>query len=182
MTIVLILLIIAVLVAVWGIGAYNNFVKLKERVSNARAQIATQLESRWDALKSLIDATRQYAKHEAEVLENVTEARASVGQNASVDELEENATSFNNVLGRLIAVAENYPDLKASSVYQSAMNSVDEYENKVRQSRMLYNDTVTMYNRRTKTFPSNIVAGMFNFTPEDYFEVTEAKTDMPSWE
>lgn len=176
------ILILLVLVAVWGVSAYNGFVKLRERVSNARAQIATQLESRWDALKSLIDATKQYAKHEAEVLENVTEARASIGQNSSVSELEENATSFNNVLGRLIAVAESYPDLKASTVYQSAMTSINDYENKVRQSRMIYNDTVTMYNRRTKTFPSNIVAGMFNFTPEAYFEVTEAKTDMPSWE
>lgn len=171
-----------VLIAIWAIGAYNGFVNLKERVFNSRAQIATQIESRWDALKSLIQATKQYAKHEAEVLENVTQSRASIGQNSSVSELEENATQFNNVLGRLIAVAESYPDLKASSVYESTMNSVDKYENQVRQSRMIYNDTVTMYNRRTKTFPSNIIAGMFNFTPEAYFEVTESKTDMPSWE
>lgn len=179
---IIILLILIAGIVVWGIGAYNGFVKLKERVFNARAQIATQLESRWDALKSLIDATKQYSKHEAEVLENVTESRASIGQNSSVSELEENASSFNNVLGRLIAVAENYPDLKASTIYQSAMNSINDYENKVRQSRMLYNDTVTMYNRRTKTFPSNILAGMFNFAPEPYFEATETKTDMPTWE
>lgn len=170
------------LIAVWGISAYNGFVNLREKVNNSRAQIATQLESRWDALKSLIDATKQYSKHEAEVLEGVTQSRASIGQNSSVNELEENATSFNNVLGRLIAVAENYPDLKASTIYQSAMSSINDYENKVRQSRMIYNDTVTMFNRRTKTFPSNIVAKMFNFTPEAYFEVTESKTDMPSWE
>lgn len=176
------IVVIILLIVVWAIGAYNGFVNLKERVFNSRAQIATQIESRWDALKSLIQATKQYAKHEAEVLENVTQSRASIGQNSSVSELEENATQFNSVLGRLIAVAESYPDLKASSVYQSAMNSVDKYENQVRQSRMIYNDTVTMYNRRTKTFPSNIIAGMFNFTPEPYFEVTESKTDMPSWE
>lgn len=176
------LLIILVLVGIWAVGAYNGFVGLRERVHNARAQIATQLESRWDALKSLIDATKQYSKHEAEVLENVTQARASIGQNSSVNDLEENATSFNNVLGRLMAVAESYPDLKASTVYQSAMSSINDYENKVRQSRMIYNDTVTMYNRKTKTFPSNILAGMFNFNPEAYFEATETKTDMPSWE
>lgn len=176
------ILIILVLIVAWAIGAYNGFVNLRERVSNSRAQIATQLESRWDALKSLIQATKQYAQHEAEVLENVTSSRASIGQNSSVGELEENASNFNNVLGRLIAVSESYPDLKASTVYQSSMNSVNEYENKVRQSRMIYNDTVTMYNRKTKTFPSNIIAGMFNFTPEAYFEVTESKTDTPSWE
>lgn len=176
------IIIVLVLIAIWAIGAYNKFINLRERVYNSRAQIATQLESRWDALKSLIQATKQYAKHEAEVLENVTASRSAIGQNSSVNELEENATKFNNVLGRLIAVAESYPDLKASGVYQSAMNSVNEYENKVRQSRMIYNDTVTMYNRRTKTFPSNIIAGMFNFTPEAYFEVTESKTDMPTWE
>lgn len=176
------ILVILVLVAIWAVGAYNGFVGLRERVHNSRAQIATQLESRWDALKSLIDATKQYSKHEAEVLENVTQARASIGQGSSVNELEESAQSFNNVLGRLIAVAESYPDLKASTIYQSAMSSINDYENKVRQSRMIYNDTVTMYNRKTKTFPSNILAGMFNFSPEAYFEATESKTDMPSWE
>lgn len=170
------------LIGAWAVSAYNGFVGLRERVNNSRAQIATQLESRWDALKSLIDATKQYSKHEAELLENITQARASIGQGSSVNELEESATSFNNVLGRLIAVAESYPDLKASTIYQSAMSSINDYENKVRQSRMIYNDTVTMYNRKTKTFPSNILAGMFNFNPESYFEATESKTDMPSWE
>lgn len=176
------ILIPLLLVAAWGVSAYNGFVNLKERVNNSRAQIATQLESRWDALKSLIDATREYSAHEAEVLEGVTQSRSSIGQNSNVNELEENATSFNNVLGRLIAVAENYPDLKASSVYQTTMGSINDYENKVRQSRMIYNDTVTMLNRRTKTFPSNIIAKMFGFVPEAYFEVTENKTDMPSWQ
>lgn len=177
-----ILIVIIAAVAFWGVSIYNSLVTLRERVDNAKAQIATQIESRWDAVKSLIEATKQYSKHEAEVLESVTEKRASIGKNSSIEEIQEAEAQFNNVLGRLIAVSENYPDLKASGVYQTTMASINKFEDNVRNSRMIYNDIVTRFNRKTKVFPSSIVAGMFNFEEREYFEGTETKQDMPSWE
>lgn len=175
---------IAIIVAIvfWGVSIYNSLVTLRERVDNAKAQIATQIESRWDAVKSLIEATKQYSKHEAEVLESVTEKRANIGRDSSVEKIQEAEREFNNVLGRLIAVSENYPDLKASGVYQSTMDSINKFEDNVRNARMIYNDIVTRFNRKTKVFPSSLVAGIFNFQEREYFEGTETKEDMPSWE
>lgn len=173
--------IIVLLIVAWVISTYNSLISLRERVSNATAQIATQIESRWDAVKSLIDATKEYSKYEGETLEKITESRSSIGRNSSVSEMEKDQEQFNNVLGRLIAVSESYPDLKASNVYQSTMDSINQYENNVRNSRMIYNDVVTRLNRKIQVFPSNIVASMFNFRLGEYFEATETKGDMPSW-
>src|SRR5690625_3919067 len=178
---IIIILIILVIFIIWTISIYNSFITLRERVSNAKAQIAAQIESRWDAVSNLISATKQYAKHESEVLENITEKRASLGRDSSMEEIEENDTQLNNVVGRLIAISENYPDLKASEVYQTSMESVNKFEDNVRHSRMIYNDTVTRYNRQTKQFPTNIIASIFKFTEKEYFERTESKQEMPSW-
>lgn len=166
---------------IWIVSVYNSFVTLRERVFNARAQIATQIESRWDAISNLISATKQYAQHEAEVLENVTLSRTTLGRDSTVEQLEQDETQLNNVLGRLIAVSESYPELKASSVYQQAMEGVNKFEDHVRHSRMIYNDVVTRFNRRLKQFPTNIIGGMFNFKEKSYFEETQTKTEMPTW-
>lgn len=173
---------ILVLIALWVISTYNSFITLRERVGNAKGQITTQLESRWDAVKTLIDATKKYSEHEAGTLENVTEARASLGSSATVSELEEDAEQLNSVVSRLIAVSESYPDLKASETYKTTMESINEYEENVRQSRMIYNDTVARYNRKIRVIPSNIVANLFNFRPREYFRGTESKRDMPTWD
>lgn len=170
-----------VLIAGWVISVYNSLVTLRERVSNATAQIATQIESRWDALRSLIDATKEYSKYEGETLEKITESRASIGRNSSVSDIEADQSQFNNVLGRLIAVSESYPDLKASNIYQSTMDSINQYENNVRNARMIFNDIVTKFNRKLQVFPSNIVASIFNFKQQEYFQATESKQEMPRW-
>lgn len=177
-----IIIIVIFAVLAWGISTYNSLITSRERVDNAKAQIATQIESRWDAVKSLIEATKQYSKHEAEVLESVTANRASIGKNSTVSQIENSESELNNVLGRLIAVSESYPDLKASSVYQSTMASINKFEDYVRNARMIYNDTVTKFNRQIRMFPSSILAGIFNFESREYFEATETKQDMPSWE
>lgn len=178
------IIIIAVLVVIgfWVISTYNSLVTVRERVENAKAQIATQIESRWDAIKSLIQATKQYSKHEAEVLEGVTEKRLGIGRNSSIKQMENAEAEFNGVLGKLIAVSESYPDLKASQVYQSTMASINKFEDNVRNARMIYNDVVTKFNRKIKIFPSSIIAGIFKFEEKEYFEGTESKKDMPGWE
>lgn len=176
------IVVLAVLLIFWVISIYNSLVTLRERVENAKAQIATQIESRWDAIKSLIQATGKYSAHEAEVLEKITESRASIGRGSSIKDMEKDQSQLENIVGRLIAVSEAYPDLKASTVYQDTMASINKYEDLVRNSRMIYNDVVTRYNRMLKIFPSSIVAGMFNFTSREYFEGTDTKQDMPSWD
>lgn len=178
----IILIVIVVVLGFWVMRTYNSLITLRERVDNAKAQIATQIESRWDAIKSLIEATKQYSKHEAEVLEGVTDKRASLGKNSSVEQIENSEREFNSVLGRLIAVSENYPDLKASGVYQTTMGSINKFEDNVRNARMIYNDVVTRFNRAIKVFPASLIAGIFKFGERDYFEGTETKQEMPSWE
>ncbi len=175
------LIILLVIVLAWVVSIYNSLVTLRERVDNAKAQIATQIESRWDAIKSLIEATKQYSTHEAEVLEKVTESRASIGRGSSIKDIEEDQSQLESMVARLIAVSEAYPDLKASAVYKDTMASINKFEDNVRNSRMIYNDIVTRYNRKLKVFPSSIVAGVFNFQAREYFQGTETKQDMPSW-
>lgn len=179
-TIIAIILIAAVII--WIIITYNNFITLGERVTNGKAQIATQIESRWDAVKSLIQATKQYAQHEAKTLESVTEKRVSVGKNSSIEEIEKDDAQLNQTIGRLLAISESYPDLKASDVYQRSMASIEKFEDNVRGARMIYNDVVTKFNRLVKMFPSNMVAKMFHFTEREYFQGTESKQEMPSWD
>src|SRR5690625_3546776 len=161
----IIVIIILIIIVIVTVSIYNSFVTLRERVANAKAQIAAQIESRWDAVSNLISATKQYAKHETDVLESITEKRASLGRDSSVEEIEENDTQLNNVVGRLIAISESYPELKASEVYQTTMESVNKFEDNVRHSRMIYNDVVTKFNRRLRQFPTNIIGGLFRFEP-----------------
>lgn len=179
-SIIVIIFIIAIII--WVIATYNKFITLGERVTNGKAQIATQVESRWDAVESLISATKNYSQHEAKTLEDVTAKRINVGQNSSIDEIEKGEAQLNSVLGRLIAISENYPDLKASEVYQSTMQSINKFEEHVRSARMIYNDVVTRFNRQIKIFPSSIVAKLFSFTAREYFQGTDAKQEMPKWD
>ncbi len=178
----IIAIILIITIIIWVIKTYNNFITLGERVTNGKAQIATQIESRWDAVESLISATKNYSKHEAKTLEDVTAKRINVGQNSSIDDIEKGEAQLNSVLGRLIAISENYPDLKASEVYQSTMQSIHKFEEHVRSARMIYNDVVTRFNRQTKIFPSSIIAKLFNFTAREYFQGTDAKQEMPKWD
>lgn len=182
MGIVAVIIVIILIIAFWVIKTYNQFVTFGERVTNGKAQIGAQIESRWDAVKSLIDATKRYSKHEAETLEKVVGQRVGVSQDSSIEQMEEVDNQLNNVVGRLIAISESYPDLKASEVYKETMESIDKYENNVRQARMIYNDTVTRFNRLVRMFPSNFVAMIFKFTTKEYFQATESKQDMPSWD
>lgn len=179
----IVLVIVCIIIIVfWMIIMYNKFIILGERVENAKAQIATQIESRWDVVKSLIDATKKYAQHEAKTLESVIEKRVSVGKNSSIHDIQKEDTQLNHVIGSLIAIAENYPDLKASTVFQNTMENIGEMEGKVRDARMIYNDVVTKFNRQVKLFPTNFIAKLFSFTPKEYFDSTESKQDMPSWD
>src|SRR5690625_1990234 len=177
----IVLAVVILIIVFWIISTYNRLISAREFVRNSMGQISAQIESRWDALQNMIEGTKQYTEYEAETLESITEQRSSLGKDVAVEQVNQDDQLFNQAIGRLFAVAESYPELKASQLYQETMQNVDRYEQQVRQSRMIYNDTVTKYNRLIQSIPSNIIASMFNFTQKDYFENTESKTDMPGW-
>lgn len=177
----IILGVVVLFVVFYLIATYNRLVSVRELVRNSMGNIATQIESRWDALKSIIDATKQFSEHEAKLLTEVTSMRANINKTSSPSDVEKDNQLFDQALRRINVVAENYPQLRSSDLYNSAMASVDKYENNVRMSRMVYNDTVTKLNRAVQQFPSNLVAGMFGFNQEQYFQNDASKADMPSW-
>ncbi len=176
-----IILALLVILAVYAINVYNSLVSQREFVRNSMANIAAQIESRWDAIKNLIDATKTYSDYEADILKDITKNRSSISKNSTAGDVEKDDQLFGKALTNINAVAENYPDLKSSQLYIKTMDSVNEYENKVRMSRMVYNDTVTKLNRMILQFPNSIFAGLFGFHEEEYFKQTEAKSEMPSW-
>lgn len=185
MTTIILLSSLAFLILVIGIffiTSYNKLVGAKELIENSRGQIAAQIESRFDALTSLISATKQYTAHEAETIEKTVKQRTSLSSDMSNADYEKAEEIFQGSLSRLIAISENYPELKASEVYKQSMDSIDKYEKNVRLSRMSYNDTVTKYNRLVITIPTNIVASMTGHTKEEYFKSQEEKKDMPVWD
>jgi LemA protein len=175
------LIAVIVLIVLWLVSVYNKLVSAREFVRNSMGNIAAQIESRWDAVKSLIDAAKKYSSHEAETLTGITAMRGKVDRSSGAAEVEKDDNLFEQALRQIDVVVENYPDLKADGVYVQAMEGIDKYENNVRQSRMVYNDTVTRLNRMVQQFPSSIVAGMFGFKQEAYFESSSGKADMPQW-
>ncbi len=174
-------IIIIVLAVLWAISVYNKLISQREFVRNSMGNIAAQIESRWDAVKSLIDAAKKYSSHEVETLSGITAMRAKVDRTSDPGTVEKDDKLFEKAMNQINVVAENYPDLKADRVYIQAMEGVDKYENNVRQARMVYNDTVTKLNRQIQQFPSSIVAGMFGFNQEVYFQSSGDKRDMPQW-
>ena len=174
---ILILLVIVVLagfVFLYIFKTQRQLVNLDELCKNAMSQIAVQLNSRWDALLALAKTASQYAKHESETLINVIKARRQ-SQVTTAEEATQQQGELSQVLGRLIAIGEAYPDLKASDLYGKTMDSVNSYEENVRMSRMVYNDTATKMNRMVRQWPSSFVASMLNFREKAYLTVDEEK-------
>ncbi len=176
-----VVIVIIVVIILWGISVYNKLISSREFVRNSMGNIAAQVESRWDAVNSLIGAAKKYSSHEAETLTGITAMRAKVDRTSEPKAVEKDDNLFEQAISQINVVAENYPDLKADRVYIQAMEGVDRYENNVRQARMVYNDTVTKFNRQVQQFPSSIVAGMFGFSQEAYFQSSSDKSDMPQW-
>ena len=183
MTIALIMLAVVVLVAL-AIGLYivntqRSLVKLDENCKNALGQIQVQLNSRWDALLALAKTASQYAQHESETLIKVIQQRRGEELN-SAEAINSNQGELNQVLGRLIAIGEAYPDLKANEMFAKTMDAVNSYEENVRMSRMVYNDSATKLNRAVRQWPSSFVASMLHFTEREYLKVDqEQKSQMP---
>ncbi len=159
------------------IGVYNGLVGLRNQVKNAWAQIDVQLKRRHDLIPNLVETVKGYMQHERGTLEAVTNARnlaqASVG--ASVGDRAKAEGELSGALSRLLAVVENYPNLKANQNFLALQEELTSTENKISFSRQFYNDSVLKYNNQTQMFPSNIIAGMTGFKAGDFFEVTAAE-------
>ena len=183
----LIIIVIALVVPIffilmWGVGGYNRLVALRNRYKNAYAQIDVQLKRRYDLIPNLVETAKGYIKHERGTLEAVVAARNAAsaanlkaaqapGDAVAMKELSGAETALTGTLGRLFAVAEAYPDLKANATMASLMEELTSTENKVAFARQAYNDSVMGYNTVRETFPTNMIAGPFNFGPAELFVI-----------
>lgn len=169
-------------VLMWIVGAYNRLVALRNRFKNAYAQIDVQLKRRYDLIPNLVETAKGYIKHERGTLEAVVAARNAAsaanvraaqnpGDAAAMKDLSGAETALTSTLGRLFAVAEAYPDLKANTTMMTLMEELTSTENKVAFARQAYNDSVMAYNTQRETFPTNMVAGPFNFGPAELFVI-----------
>ena len=182
MVTLLILLVIVVVLAFWIVGIYNGLVTARNAFKNAFAQIDVQLQRRFDLIPNLVETAKGYIKHERETLEAVIAARsaamsglsaakASPGDPAAMAQLASSQGMLNGALGRLMAVAEAYPDLKANQNMMQLSEELTSTENKVAFARQAFNDSAMAYNNRREVFPSSVVAGMFQFAPASLLEI-----------
>lgn len=174
-TVSVIILCIVLAVLFYVFNTQREFVRLDELCKNAFSQIAVQLNSRWDAVLALAKMAAQYSKHESETIIKTIQARRMDGQVKTAAEVNEQQGAFAQVLGRLIAVGEAYPELKANEQFSKTMDGINIYEELVRQSRMVYNDTATKMNRMVRQWPSSIVASLLHFGEREYLTVDEEK-------
>ena len=171
MNVLLIILVLAVLAIMWAVGVYNALVKARQKVKNSWSQIEVQLQRRFDLIPNLVETVKGYMGHEKDVLEKVTALRTSWANTSDVSEKVRIDNELSGALKTIMAVSENYPDLKANQNFADLQNTLKETENKISFSRQFYNDAVTIYNTRLETFPSNLVASMFSFKAEALFNV-----------
>ncbi|MDD2486735.1 MAG: LemA family protein [bacterium] len=169
----LVIVALVVLLALVIIGIYNGLVIMRTRVEEAWSDIDVQLKRRHDLIPNLVETVKGYARHEAGVFENVTQARAAAVSAGSVGEKAQAENMLTGALRSLFAVAEAYPELRASENFTRLQEDLADTENKIMASRRFYNGVTRDYNIRRETFPSNIVANAFGFTRRDFFEIED---------
>ena len=176
---VIILLIVVVLAVIVGIGlvlSYNRFISQRTLIKNAWSNVETELKRRYDLIPNLVETVKGYASHEREVFEEVARTR-SIAAGATGSPAQQAAAEgpFVAALGKLFAVAENYPDLKATQNFQQLQAELSNTEDRIQASRRFYNSNVQVYNARVNSFPSNLIARQFHFQEEEFFEIPEAE-------
>ena len=179
MTIIILVAIIAIVV-LWFISVQRKLVVMDENINNAMSQIGVQLSSRWDALTALLDLTKGYAEHEYNTISDTIKMRTSITAKSTAADVNAQENMLVEAMGKIMAVAESYPELKANENYLKTMDSVNAYEESVRKSRLVYNDSVTKLNRTIRMFPTSVAAGILGITSRDYLEAEDKKADMPS--
>lgn len=171
----IVLLAVVVVFVIWLAASYNSFIRARNNVDEAYATMDVYLKKRFDLIPNLVETVKGYAKHERETLQSVVDARAAVGNAGSVAERAKGENMLSNTLKSLFAVAENYPELKANQNFMELQSELRQTEEDIANSRKYYNAVVKKYNNRCQMFPSNIIAGIFHFTPKTMFEVENAE-------
>ena len=173
----IIALVIIVLIALFFWTSYNNLVTRKNRVKNGWAQIDVQLKRRYDLIPNLVETVKGYAQHERELFEKVTQARASAMSAKTVSDSAKANNALSETLKTLFAVAENYPTLKANENFLRLQEELSATENKIAFARQFYNDEAMLYKTTIEKFPTNIIASIFGFKPEDFYTVPEGERE-----
>lgn len=173
MSIFLIILIILIILLSIILKQYNSLVKLKNKVQQAESGIDVYLNQRFDLIPNLVECVKGYAKYEQQVLENITQLRAEYSKSKNLKEAEK----LNNNMNKIIAVAENYPELKASEQFLNLQRNLSKIESQLQAARRIYNNEVTKYNTKIATVPSNIIAGIFGFKEVSLFTIEEYKKE-----
>ncbi|WP_278905879.1 LemA family protein [Leyella stercorea] len=187
----IITVVVIALVAIWGISSYNGLVSMDENVSNQWANVETQYQRRSDLIPNLVNTVKGYAKHESQTLESVMQARSQATQvkidpsNCTPQQLAAYQKAQGDVttaLGKLLAITENYPDLKANQNFLELQSQLEGTENRINVARKDFNDTAKKYNTSLRRFPRNIVASMFGFEKRNYFEAEAGAEKAPKVE
>ncbi|RGB65411.1 LemA family protein [Provencibacterium massiliense] len=174
-------LLVLVVLVVSVFSGYNSLVTMRENVTGQQANIQTQLQRRNDLIPNLVNTVKGYAAHEKEVFDAVSDARARLaGAGGDMQELADADAAMQSALSRLLMVVENYPDLKANTQYTALMDELAGTENRIAVARKDYNDVVQSYNRKLRTFPTVLYAGMLGFSQADYFEAAEGAETPPT--
>lgn len=172
MVVVLIAVVVIVIFLIF-IGIYNNLIRRRNQVKNAWSQIDVQLKRRHDLIPNLVETAKGYMKHESETLKSITEARSkAMGANTIADKSKAES-ALSGAMSKFFLVVENYPDLKANQNFLAVQEELTSTENKIAFSRQNYNDQVLFFNNKIQMFPSNMVAGMYNFKKEEFFELED---------
>ena len=172
--------VIVVLLLIVVVAMYNRLVRLRNRAENSWAQVDVQLRRRYDLIPNLVEAVKGYAAHERSTFDEVTQARTAAQQAEGLEQQAQAENVLTAAIGRLFAVAEAYPQLRATENFQQLQAQLAEVEQNIAVSRQVYNDTVLTYDNALETVPTNIVAGLFNFRPRAYFETEGATREAPS--
>ena len=171
---------VVVTIGIFFAASYNKLVRLRQNVREAWSAIDTELRRRYDLIPNLVETVKGYATHEKETLENVIQARnAAIANTGTPEEQAKTEGQLSGALRQVFALSESYPDLKANANFMQLQAQLEETENRLGQSRRFYNANVRELNTATETFPSVIVANMFGFKPESYFEIEEAAARGP---
>ncbi|MGB0757687.1 MAG: LemA family protein [Patescibacteria group bacterium] len=162
---------IVVVIILWLIAVYNGLIRLKNRVDEGWSDIDVQLKRRYDLIPNLVETVKGYAAHEKELFENVTKARNQAMQAGTLGDKAQAENMLTDTLKSLFAVAENYPDLKASENFAKLQDELTDTENKIQAARRFYNGLVRDFNTKIEVFPNNMIAGMLGFSKREFFEV-----------
>ena len=172
-----IILIIVALLAFYVISTYNGLIQARNKVKDQFSQIDVQLKRRFDLIPNLVETVKGYAKHESETLEKVIQSRNNYANAKTEAEKVEASNEMSRGVMNIMALAESYPELKANTNFMDLQNQLKEVEDKIGYARQFYNDTVLMYNNKVEMFPGNLIASMFNFKKEVFFEANEKERE-----